>query len=198
MRGVPAETRKRIVAAASDLFYAKGIRAVGVEAIAAAAGVTKRTLYLHFDSKDDLIAAYLAARNEPVLAGLVTSVTRTPGDVTARIEGLFMGFGRKAKNRKWHGCPFARAVSELRETTSDDVARIAARHKRAFEDWLAEHLADAEVAEPALVARQLMVLVDGCITQILIHRDPAYAAAAAGAAAALVSARLPAKPAQPG
>ncbi|MDJ0950151.1 MAG: TetR family transcriptional regulator [Alphaproteobacteria bacterium] len=191
MRGIPAETRKRILAAATDLFYAKGIRAVGVDAIAAAAGVTKRTLYLHFDGKDDLIAAYLEARNEPVLAGLIKSVMRSSGGIAAQIEGLFLAFARQAGNPNWHGCPFARAVSELRETPNDAVSEIAARHKRAFEDWLAEHLASHHVAEPALVARQLMVLVDGCITQILIHRDPSYAAAAAAAAVALVERRLP-------
>lgn len=190
MRGIPAETRKRILKAATDLFYAKGIRAVGVDAIASTAGVTKRTLYLHFDSKDELIAAYLEARNEPVLAGLIKSVTRVPGGITEQVESLFAAFARQVGNPKWHGCPFARAVSELRETPNEAVSQIAAKHKRAFEEWLADHLALHDVDEPALVARQLMVLVDGCITQILIHRDPSYVVAAASAAVALVEQRL--------
>ena len=190
MRGIPAETRKRILEAATELFYAKGIRTVSVDAIASAAGVTKRTLYLHFDSKDDLIAAYLEAQDEPVLAGLVKSMTRVPGDVAAQVESLFLAFARQAGNPKWQGCPFARAVSELRETPNDAVSHIAAKHKRAFEDWLADHLASHDVAKPALLARQLMVLLDGCITQILIHRDPSYAEAAAEAALKLVEHRL--------
>ena len=190
MRGIPAETRKRILKAATDLFYAKGIRAVGVDAIASAAGVTKRTLYLHFDSKDDLIAAYLEARNEPVLAGLIKSVTRNTGGIVAQVNGLFAAIGRQAGNAKWQGCPFARAVSELRETPNDAVSKIAAKHKRAFEEWLVDHLETHDVDEPALVARQLMVLLDGCITQILIHRDPAYATAAANAAVTLLEHRL--------
>ncbi len=61
-------TRDRLVAAASTLFYQQGIRAVGVDAIAAKAGVTKRTLYYHFASKDELVAAYLAVRDAPNLA----------------------------------------------------------------------------------------------------------------------------------
>ena len=189
MRGIPAETRKRILKAATDLFYAKGIRAVGVNAIASAAGVTKRTLYQHFDSKDELIVAYLEAINEPVLAGLIKSVPRVSGDIAEQVEGLFMTFARQAGNPKWHGCPFARAVSELRETTNDAVSSIATKHKRTFEEWLADHLASHGVDEPTLVARQLMVLIDGCITQILIHRDPSYAVAAAGAAVTLVKHR---------
>ena len=190
MRGIPAETRKRILTSATDLFYAKGIRAVGVDAIASAAGVTKRTLYLHFDSKDDLIAAYLEARNEPVLGWLIKSVTGVPGSIAEQFEGFFTAFARQAGNTKWHGCPFARAVSELRETPNNAVSNIAAKHKRMFEEWLADHLASHDVDEPVLVARQLMVLVDGCITQILIHRDPSYAVAAASAAVTLVEQRL--------
>jgi AcrR family transcriptional regulator len=190
VRGIPAETRKRILKAATELFYAKGIRAVGVDAVASAAGVTKRTLYLHFSSKDDLIAAYLEARNEPVLAGLIKAVTRDTGGIAAQVEGLFAVLGQQAGNTKWHGCLFARAVSELRETPNDAVSKIAAKHKRTFEDWLADHLASNNVDEPALFARQLMVLLDGSITQILIHRDPVYATAAASAAVALLEQRL--------
>lgn len=190
MRGIPAETKKRILEAGTDLFYANGIRAVGVDAIASAAGVTKRTLYAHFNSKDALIAAYLEARNEPVLARLITSMTRASGDITAQVEDLFMSFAVQADNPNWHGCPFARAVSELRESPNEAVSEIAAKHKRAFEEWLADHLASHAVEDSDLVAKQLMVLLDGCITQILIHRDPSYAGAAASAAVALIKNQL--------
>jgi len=60
-----SQTRTRTIEAADDLFYSEGIRVVGMDAIAARAGVTKRTLYYHFRSRDHLIAAYLAARDEP-------------------------------------------------------------------------------------------------------------------------------------
>lgn len=190
MRGIPEETKKRILNAATRLFYANGIRAIGVDAIAEKAGVTKRTLYKHFESKDALIAAYLEAQNEPVLAALARSVTSASGEIAEQIEGLFLGFARQAANPNWHGCPFARAVSELREFENDDVSRIAANHKHLFEHWLEDHLASNNVGDAALVARQLIVLVDGCITQLLIHRDPSYATAAASAAAALIRRRL--------
>ena len=62
MTNLAKPTKDRIVAAANKLFYDEGIRSVGVDAVAAKAGVTKRTLYYHFKSKDDLVAAYLAAR----------------------------------------------------------------------------------------------------------------------------------------
>lgn len=186
----PAATKARIVEAASGLFYARGIRAVGVDAIAAEAGVTKRTMYKHFDSKDALVTAYLAMRNEPVLAGLVAAATETEGEVADRIAAMFAGFADRASNPSWQGCPFARAASELRDDDAAEPARIAGTHKHTFEHWLQTQLAEAAVAEPETVARQLMVLLDGCITQILIHRDPAYATATAEAARCLIRARM--------
>lgn len=189
MRGIPEETKKCILNAATKLFYANGVRAIGVNAIAEQAGVTKRTLYKHFESKDALIVAYLEAQNEPVLAALISSITNTSGGIAERVEGLFSAFAHRSANPKWHGCPFARAVSELREFENDGVSRIAANHKHLFEHWLEDHLASNSVGDAALIARQLIVLVDGCITQLLIHRDPSYAAAAASAAVVLIQRR---------
>ena len=68
MTSATLSTPDRIIAAASKLFYSNGIRGVSVDAVAEKAGVTKRTLYYHFRSKDDLVAAYLAARDQPNLA----------------------------------------------------------------------------------------------------------------------------------
>lgn len=186
MRGNPVETKQRILTAAAKLFYAKGVRAVGVDLIASEAGITKRTLYHHFNCKDALIAAYLEAQNEPVLAALIKSITRVSGTITEQIEGLFLTFGKQAENSAWHGCPFARAVSELREFENDAIAGIATKHKLAFEEWFSDYLSSNDVDEAELVARQLMILVDGAITQLLIHRDPSYATAAASAAVALI------------
>ena len=75
MRGTAEETRRRIVNAAGKLFYHNGIRNVGVDAVAEAAGITKRTLYYHFKGKDALVAAYLEARNATVLASLQSAMT---------------------------------------------------------------------------------------------------------------------------
>jgi hypothetical protein len=80
----PLSTRDRLVAAASTLFYAHGIRAIGVDAIAAKAGVTKRTLYYHFASKDELVAAYLAVRDTPNLGAVAVSCGRRPNSPTCR------------------------------------------------------------------------------------------------------------------
>src|ERR1700755_2279236 len=101
-------TRDRIVSAASKLFYSEGIRGVSVDAVAARAGVTKRTLYYHFKSKDDLIAAYLGGRDQPNLALFRKSLEETDGGVPAKVEAIFRNLARSARHPKWKGCGFLR------------------------------------------------------------------------------------------
>src|SRR5260370_1977392 len=106
-----AETRRRLIAAADRLFYGQGIRAVGVDAVAEAAGVTKRTLYYHFASKDDLIAAYLEERDLPTL-GRYQNLIPGPGEPATRpARRIFEQLGRNAKHPLWRGCSFLRAAS---------------------------------------------------------------------------------------
>src|SRR5437773_2548746 len=98
----PAE---RILAAADKLFYAQGIRAVGVDTVAAEAGVSKRTLYNHYPSKDALIAAYLTARFKHL----------APSDAPAReqILGNFDRLERLIADGRFRGCPYVNAVPDL-------------------------------------------------------------------------------------
>lgn len=187
-RGNPEETRARIVAAASDLFYAQGVRAVGVDLIAAEADVTKRTLYKHFATKAELVAAYLEARDEAVLSGLIRTITEVDSDPAEQVERLFCRLAESSSNPHWHGCPFARIVGELRDPIDREIVEIAARHKRVFKDWLADYFSARDVRQPDVVARQILILVDGAITELLIHRDADYALAAGQAARKLIEA----------
>src|SRR4026207_222413 len=96
---------ERILAAADKLFYRQGIRAVGADAVAAEAGVSKRTLYNHYPSKDALIAAYLTARFKQI----------APSDAPAReqILGTFDRLERIFQATGFRGCPFVNAVAEI-------------------------------------------------------------------------------------
>ena len=94
--GIP--TRERIISAASALFYNDGIRGVSVDAVAAKAGVTKRTLYYHFRSKDDLVAAYLAARDQPNLALFKQWFAETDDGLPAQVERIFRNLARSARH----------------------------------------------------------------------------------------------------
>ena len=182
-----SETRRRLIAAADGLFYGQGIRAVGVDAVAEAAGVTKRTLYYHFASKDDLIAAYLEERDLPTL-GRYQGLIPEPGEPAARqVRRIFEQLGKNAKHPSWRGCSFLRAAAEFANLPGHPARVVAARHKKRFEGWLNEILTADGFTEAADLARQIMILFDGAVAQILVHRDPSYALSARDAASTLLN-----------
>ena len=189
-------TRERIVAAASKLFYDDGIRSVSVDAVAAAAGVTKRTLYYHFRSKDDLVAAYLTARDQPNLALFERWFTETEGNTAARVRGIFRRLATSARHRKWKGCGFLRTSAELANMPGHPAIRIGAAHKKKFEAWLRTTFEAERIATAPQLARQVVLLLDGAFAVVLLHRDPSYMDTAGEAAFALVSAALTARPAR--
>jgi AcrR family transcriptional regulator len=180
-------TRAQIIQAADDLFYGAGIRSASVDAIAEKAGVTKRTLYYHFRSKDDLIAAYLAARDEPTLIRYAQWLEATQGTLPEQIAGVFGKLMRAARNPKWKGCGFLRAAAELANSPGHPALKVGSAHKKKFESWLAGRITAEGLDNATLRARQIMILLEGAVAQILIHRDPIYAQAAGQAAAMLLA-----------
>ena len=181
----PRVTRQEILAAADELFYAGGLRATTVDEISAKAGITKKTLYYHFRSKDELIAAYLKARDRPTLERF----QRWAGDegtVAERLERMFRRLGRLAKSPAWKGCGFVRATGELANIPGHPAIGIARVHKSNFEKWLRISLAAEGHQDCDALARELMILVDGAVTQMLLHRDASYADAAGRAAQRLL------------
>ena len=191
-------TRHRIVAAASSLFYRDGIRSVSVDAVADKAGVTKRTLYYHIKSKDDLVAAYLEARDQPNLALFRRWFDETEGGVAAKVRGIFVKLADSARHPKWRGCGFLRTSAELANMPGHPAIKIGAAHKKKFEYWLASIFQDARIPSPELLARQVVLLLDGSFAVVLLHRDPAYMEAAGEAAFVLVGAALAERPSRRG
>lgn len=180
-------TRDRIVSAASTLFYSEGIRAVSVDAVAEKAGVTKRTLYYHFASKDDLIAAYLDRRDQPNLALFKRWFSETEGDVADKVRGVFLNLAISARHPRWKGCGFLRTSAELANMPGHPAMKVGAAHKRRVEDWLNEVLEAAGLgAQARMLARQTILLLDGCFAVVLLHRDPSYMETAGEAAHALI------------
>jgi len=133
-------TRQDIIEAAYELFYKGGFARAGVDAIAAAAGVTKRTLYYHFDSKDELLAAVLEDQHEQVLARIRRWAQKAHGDPAAMVELLFSEFAAWARKPGFQGSGFTRAAMELAEMPGHPARAAARRHKAAVERWLAEQL----------------------------------------------------------
>lgn len=192
----PAETRQRIIQAADELFYSVGVTSVGVDDIARKAGVTKRTLYYHYSSKDELIAAYFSARDEPTLNRYKTWFDRLEGTLAEKIAGVFLQVAIHAQDPRWKGCGFARAAAELAGMPGHPAIAVASKHKHALERWLANLVQSHGVPDGQEVARQILVLLDGAITEILIHRDASYAHSAAKVAALLIKQAIEIHPEQ--
>lgn len=180
-------TRERIVSAASELFYDEGIRAVGVDAVAAKAGVTKRTLYYHFTSKDDLIAAYLQVREQPNLARFRRWYIEAEGGVAEKTRAVFRKLAWAARRPSWKGCAFLRTSAELANMPGHPAIKIGIAHKKDFESWFAAMFLAEGLEHPAQLARQVVILLDGTFAVVLLNRDPAYMEAAGDAAFTLVS-----------
>lgn len=182
---------ERILKTADRLFYEQGIRAVGVDTIAAEAGISKRTLYNHYPSKDALILAYLRRR----FGVLTTADDERLADAppAAQILGVFDRLERSIGRPGFHGCPFVNAVAEVGEFSADartgaatNTIAIAFKEERRL--WMRQRLVRLGVAEPDGLASQLAILVDGCVALGLVRRDPATARAAREAARTLLAA----------
>jgi AcrR family transcriptional regulator len=172
----PAE---RILAAAGKLFYTRGIRAVGVDTVAAEAGVSKRTLYSHYPSKDALIAAYLMARFKHI----------APSDAPVReqILGAFDRLERILTDGSFRGCPFVNAVVEIGDP-KHQAAAIAVQFKEQRRLWFRGLLDQLGVKDPDKLATQLQLLNEGALATAVVRGDPAVARVARAAAEVLLDA----------
>ncbi len=190
------DTRRRIIDAAYELFYRDGFARAGVDAIADRANITKRTLYQHFDSKDALVAAVLDAQHELALARIRVWAEPMSDDPAAVVENLFTGLADWFKKRQWRGSGFTRAAMEFAASPGHPARRAAHRHKAAVEAWLAQCFAAQGVRTSDELAREVMILIEGCHSLALIHGDPSYANTARVVARGLIERHCPARSAR--
>jgi AcrR family transcriptional regulator len=156
----PIPPRERILAAASELFYRQGIRAVGVDAIAEAAGTNKMTLYRHFVSKDELVAEYLrrlAADSSEIWAVLERE---HHGDPQAQLQAWLEAMARELGSGDGRGCPFANAAVELPEK-NHPARPVIEEFKKEQRARLAALCAAAGLRQPELVADELFLILEG-------------------------------------
>lgn len=152
--------RQRILAAAGELFYRHGIRAVGVESIAEAAGTNKMTLYRHFDSKDQLVAEYLRQEAGKSDAYWTELARAHPGDPLAQIRAWLAGMAAHVADCNERGCALANAAVELPE--KDHPARVVIEDcKRRQRAELAGLCGRAGLSEPEMLADELLLLIEG-------------------------------------
>jgi AcrR family transcriptional regulator len=179
MAPLPAkpDMKDRILETADRLFYLQGIRSVGVDTIAAEIGISKRTLYNHYPSKDALISAYLARR--------FVSPRASDKPPVEQILGTFDSLERRFASKDFRGCPFVNAVAEL-GSEDQSVRKVAIAFKESRRLWFRDLLLQLGVRDADALATQLTLLVDGSIAQDLVRNDPAMARAAKQAATVLL------------
>ncbi|WP_067831654.1 TetR/AcrR family transcriptional regulator [Actinomadura kijaniata] len=167
---MPTRARDRLLQAAEELFYAEGIRGVGVERLLAASGVGRASFYRHFAGKDDLVAAVLRERDERWRRELDAEVAARGGHPLAVFDVMAGRFGRE----DFHGCSFVNAMAETGDR-DHPVYALAEEHKRAVADFFGRLLADsghpADGAGREELAQRLVLLLDGAIVTALRDRS---------------------------
>ncbi len=149
--------------------------------------MTKKTFYYHFTSKDELIAAYLAQRDQPNLIVFSRWLSEARGTMPEKMEVFFSRMAEAASHPKWKGCGFLRTTAELANLPGHPARKIGALHKKKAEQWLEDEFRQAGIGEARSLAQQVAVLIDGAFSAMLVHRDASYAQVAGSAARALVS-----------
>ncbi len=152
--------RDRVLAVAADLFYRKGIRAVGVEEIVQKAGVAKISLYRSFASKDDLVLAYLENRNAEFWRQWDERFARYEGDPGAELDAILDYLARRTTQPGYRGCPFINYCAEFPEAAHAGH-RVVDANKREWRRRLLRLAKALGAPRPTPLADGLMLLVEG-------------------------------------
>lgn len=155
-----AEVREKILKTASDLFYRRGVRAVGVDLVVEEAGVAKTSLYRHFGTKDDLIAAFLAREDQDFWDTWDRVAEKHEGDARAELDAHLEWIGARIARPNYRGCPQLNVAAEFPE--QDHPARkVAKDHKHEMRRRLKRLAERLNVSRPDELAGQLALLING-------------------------------------
>jgi AcrR family transcriptional regulator len=153
--------RQRLIEAAADLFYSRGIGAVGVDLVSKTAGVSKRTLYQQFGSKEQLIAEALASRGEEII-GWYLGAGGASLPPRQEVLTVFARLSDVMAADFFRGCPFINAVTELADLRHP-ACRVAVSYKERVREHFAVQAGLARASDPQRLADQLVALFDGAI-----------------------------------
>ena len=181
--------RERVFKTAAELFYRKGIRAVGVETIAAEANTTKMSLYRSFPSKDELVAEWLRDHDTHFWQTWDAMAKKFPKDPRKQLRTAFALLAKHVADPNARGCPIANAAVEL--TEKDHPARkVIEAHKANLRARLAELCVQMKAQEPELLADELFLLMEGAQVSIQTLGVRGPARNVARAAERLIAAHL--------
>ncbi|MFF0415472.1 TetR/AcrR family transcriptional regulator [Kitasatospora sp. NPDC004745] len=175
--------RARLVSTAESLFYANGIRAVGVERILSESGVGRASFYRHFSGKEALVVAVLEGRDERWRAWLSERVAAHGGHPL----NIFDALAERFAAQDFRGCVAINTMTEFADASSP-ARRMAALHKTRVIDLVEQLMRDADIPEPLARAKQFALLMDGAIVTALREGAPDAAERARGIAQALLAA----------
>ena len=183
----PRSARERLLAAATELFYAEGINTVGIDRVIERAGVAKASLYDTFGSKEELIRAYLAERDAGRRARLEAAMARHDSP-RGKILAVFDYLASYSAQPGFKGCYMQRANAELKPTSP---ARTVCSEGRAWTLALFTRLAkEAGARHPKKIGQQLVILYDGALVSAAMDGDLHAATNAKAIAAATLDADL--------
>jgi AcrR family transcriptional regulator len=177
--------RERLLAAASELFYAEGVQTVGIDRVIEHAGVAKASLYNTFGSKENLVQAYLQGRHQATLDRLLDSVERH-SDPRRRLLAVFDAQAEMFGEPGFHGCAFITASAEAPD--GGLIQHAADDYRVEIRGLLTGLAREAGASDPAALGRQLQLLYDGGGLAAQMDRDPSVGAAARAAAEVLLDA----------
>ena len=184
-KGARPSARERLLAAADELFYAEGIHTVGIDRVIERAGVAKASLYDCFGSKDELIRAYLAARQQARQARIVAMLARCTSP-REQLLGVFEVMGAAFTQPGFRGCAFVRASAEAQPGVA--VKGVCDGSRGWIRALFCDLAQQAGATDPAALAQQLVLLYDGATVSAQMDGNPGAAAAARAVAAVLIDA----------
>ncbi|SNR89903.1 transcriptional regulator, TetR family [Streptosporangium subroseum] len=158
--------RERLIQAATELFYLEGFATTGVQKLCQTAGVSKRSMYQLFETKDELLAEVLA-RSGPANFALFLDRS-TDGAPRRRILHVFEQMEKLVAAAQYFGCPFVNASIELKDP-AHPASEIARQGKQQLTDYFAEQAKLGGAADPATLAIQLTMLFDGLSARVMMY-----------------------------
>ncbi len=177
--------RDRILLAAGELFNREGVHAVGIDRVIDLAGVAKASLYKHFRSKDDLVAAWLERVASAYFVWFAGEVERLAPDPADRPAVVFRVLELWFQSAEFRGCPFINISGEVGDAVSR-ARKIAMKFKSDMRVYLEKLCREAGLSDPPARASTLALLMDGATVRAAMHGDPCAAREAGVAAATLL------------
>jgi AcrR family transcriptional regulator len=184
-RATPA--RDRLLRTADELFYARGLHAVGIDEIIAKSGAAKATLYAHFPTKDDLIASYLRGRSVQWREHMTARLAEAPASPIQRIDAVFAILADGCETPGFRGCPFINAAVEYPDPRHP-ASVAGSEHRQWILELFRSLVVEAKIRQPDRVAAQLALLYDSAMVGTQMNRKPAAASHARDVARVLVEA----------